>query len=90
MTELILPPAWVSSGLCGQVDSDLFHPDRGDGAASRLAKRICNGDPRRGTAPCPVLLACREWAMGTEQYWGVWGGMTATERKQLRGEVEAA
>lgn len=88
MSDLILPPAWVSSGLCGQVDPDEWFPEKGSSSAT--AKRICNGNPKRGTIPCPVRDACLEWALETGQRWGVWGGMTATERKQLRGEVEAA
>lgn len=84
MSELIMPPAWVSDGLCGQVDADLFHPERTDSDGTRIAKRVCNGDPRRGTTPCPVLDTCRDWALETGQLWGVYGGLSARERQKLR------
>ncbi|MCT2591101.1 WhiB family transcriptional regulator [Streptomyces sp. N2-109] len=29
---------------------------------------------------CPVLDACREWALTQPEGYGVWGGMTAVER----------
>ncbi|MFD5878438.1 WhiB family transcriptional regulator [Streptomyces yangpuensis] len=59
------------------VDPDLFHTP---GAASEeAAKAVC--------ADCPLLLACRAYALGGTGWWesdGVWGGMTADERRAAR------
>lgn len=41
-------------------------------ARAALAKAIC--------ARCPVQEACLDYALRTQQPWGVWGGQTATER----------
>jgi WhiB family redox-sensing transcriptional regulator len=44
--------------------------------AETTAKAVCTG--------CPVLQACKEYALDTRQQWGVWGGMSALERKAWR------
>jgi WhiB family redox-sensing transcriptional regulator len=36
------------------------------------AKAVC--------ATCPVQAACLDYAINTEQPWGVWGGKTSAER----------
>lgn len=84
MSELIMPPSWVADALCAQVDADLFHPDKGEAADSRAARMICNGDPKRGTQPCPVRQACLDWALETGARHGVWGGTSARERLAMR------
>lgn len=40
------------------------------------AKAICR--------QCPEIEACGEWAIATDQPFGVWGGMTERERKKIR------
>ena len=40
-----------------------------------VAKRVC--------ARCPVLEPCREHALAAEDF-GVWGGLSAHEREELR------
>lgn len=32
---------------------------------------------------CPVRQECLEYAILSEERWGVWGGMTAPERERL-------
>jgi WhiB family transcriptional regulator, redox-sensing transcriptional regulator len=88
VSKALQPPSWVESALCAQVGPDVFHPDKGE--SNSTAKRICNGDPKRGIAPCPVLEPCRDWALETEQTWGVYGGLSARERRKLRTEEAAA
>ncbi|MFB7649392.1 WhiB family transcriptional regulator [Streptomyces sp. NPDC056084] len=77
-------PSWASRscaerGLLGApvVDPDLFH--RPGALNEELAKDVCSG--------CPLLLACRAYALGGDGWWeaqGVWGGMTADERRAER------
>lgn len=45
-------------------------------AEVRLAKSICY--------VCPVQASCLEDALGRNDSWGVWGGLTAPERERLR------
>jgi WhiB family redox-sensing transcriptional regulator len=90
VSELIMPPAWFSDAPCARVDPDLWHPERGDAIDSRAARRICNGDPQRGTKPCPFREACLEWAVKTDQTYGIWGGQTSHQRRALREGRDAA
>lgn len=69
---------WQMRGLCRGVDSAVFfHPDgeRGRARAQRelRAKEIC----RR----CPVLAQCRSHALKVSEPYGIWGGMSETERE---------
>lgn len=46
------------------------------------AKAICNGT--YDDNPCPLLAACLEFALDNNERYGVWGGMTPTERLLVR------
>ncbi|GAA1013526.1 transcription factor WhiB [Streptomyces sp. F-3] len=67
---------WRERGACRFEDPELFFPV-GEGGLSLLqieqARAVC----RR----CPVLHECRAWALRNREYDGVWGGMTAQERR---------
>jgi len=50
----------------------------GGGFPQNVVKRVC--------ARCPVLLECREYALGDPSITsGYWGGMTQLEREKARG-----
>jgi len=66
--------AWRDEALCRQVDPELFFPETGGSA--REAKQVCGR--------CPVRAACLDWAIAHDQRYGVWGGLTVSERIQLR------
>lgn len=70
---------WVADALCAQVgDHDLWFPDKG--GSSRDARSVC----RR----CPAREACLQWAIDTDQRYGVLGGTTERERAALKkGDV---
>jgi WhiB family transcriptional regulator, redox-sensing transcriptional regulator len=67
-------------GACRGKDPSLFFPT-GDQAAFQVqqAKAICNR--------CPVEDQCRQWALETGEDHGVWGGLTATERRSKRKQA---
>lgn len=65
---------WRDSALCAQVDWELFFPEKG--GSVRPAQAVCGA--------CEVRAECLEWAMETQQEWGVWGGLSADARKRLR------
>lgn len=76
-----LPPAaWHALGRCREVDPELFFPERGESPAR--AKRVCGG--------CKVRAECLAWAMDTGERFGVWGGATESERRQLRAAARSA
>jgi WhiB family redox-sensing transcriptional regulator len=71
---------WQLEGACRNYDaSTFFHPE-GERGASRArreenAKAIC--------ASCPVLAACRAWAIDTQETYGIWGGLGEHEREAI-------
>ncbi|MCD0480876.1 WhiB family transcriptional regulator [Streptacidiphilus sp. ASG 303] len=70
---------WWRTAACVDKDPDLFFPVGSAGPALvqlAEAKAVCAG--------CPVARDCLEWALRTGQEDGVWGGMTADERRGLR------
>jgi WhiB family redox-sensing transcriptional regulator len=80
---------WQLHGACrGAAGSVFFAPDTGrEPSAERLrrlvaAKRVC--------ARCPVREACRGYALENEEEFGVWGGLSEVERRELIAERRAA
>lgn len=69
---------WHSGAACQKDEAGLFFAPSKEPTASRLAreeaaKRVC--------ARCPVLMECREHALLQPEPYGVWGGLTAAERR---------
>jgi WhiB family redox-sensing transcriptional regulator len=78
VTELpsfdFLAQPWAPSARCAETDPEAFHPAKG--RSSRQAKAVC--------ARCPVRHACLDWAMATDQRWGIWGALSTRERDRLK------
>jgi WhiB family redox-sensing transcriptional regulator len=73
--------AWVTTGaLCSQADPEAWHPEKG-GRVNEV-KALCD--------QCPIEAECLQYALDTEQAFGVWGGLSATERKRLRSKKRRA
>lgn len=71
---------WQLEGACRGMDSAFFfHPtgERGPARARReaQAKAICQG--------CPVLDMCRHHALAVHEPYGIWGGLSESEREAL-------
>lgn len=70
---------WRDRAACRAVDPELFQPSTESGpvhdAQVAAAKAVCAG--------CPVREMCLEFALAVLPY-GVAGGLTETERAQLR------
>ena len=69
---------WMSGALCQDQPNDLlWFPDPKTPAGSlKQAKSICRA--------CPVQPECLHYAM-THRVYGIWGGLSETERSRLRG-----
>jgi WhiB family redox-sensing transcriptional regulator len=63
---------WRAGAACLSVGTDLFYPDKG-GHGAVAARRVCAG--------CLVRAECL--AFGLRDEWGVYGGMSARERRRL-------
>lgn len=71
---------WQYRGACRDLDTEqFFHPEGERGGTRKrrdeAAKAIC--------AQCPVIYQCREYALASQEPYGVWGGLTQEERREL-------
>jgi WhiB family transcriptional regulator, redox-sensing transcriptional regulator len=68
---------WRREARCSTVDTSVFFPTGKSGmSATQAAKRLCSD--------CPVRARCLEFAVTTNQEYGVWGGADEDERRALR------
>ena len=73
---------WNQASCRGGKNRELFflltEKDPTEVAATQIdhAKNICRS--------CPVRNQCLDWALESGQDAGVWGGMTAIERRELK------
>jgi WhiB family redox-sensing transcriptional regulator len=67
-----LPPMlFVRERACRGVSTEIFYQE--GRSASALA--VCG--------ECPIRRACLDWALETEQKFGVWGGTTPKQRRRM-------
>ena len=64
---------WRDHAACRGIDPDVFYPVTDEEAEP--AKTVCDR--------CTVRTACLEWALGTREKDGVWGGATERERRRM-------
>ena len=73
--------SWQPIALCRGNNSHLFFPpstsERKDERTRReeRAKSICR--------VCPVIRECLDYALAINEPYGIWGGLTEAERRQL-------
>lgn len=72
---------WQELAACNEYDNVLFFGEEGESelekqARERRAKAVCHR--------CPVQDPCLEFAMETNQKYGIWGGLTDKERASLK------
>ena len=80
MRELFLVEAetdelgWQERALCAQTDPEAFFPEKG--GSTREAKKVCQ--------TCEVRIECLEAALGNDERFGIWGGLSERERRKLK------
>jgi len=69
---------WMAHAACAGRGDDLFYPPGylTSGAQVEAARAVCAG--------CPVVRACRQWALEVPEPYGIWGATTPSERRTLR------
>lgn len=75
---------WRDRAASREAALDLFFPEQGHPdalAMAAAAKAVC--------ATCPVVLACRDWAVAQPTEVGIWGGLTEAERRALRRQKQS-
>ncbi|MBI2168854.1 MAG: WhiB family transcriptional regulator [Actinobacteria bacterium] len=69
---------WRRAAACKGLDPGLFHPDDdvpGFAETVEAAKVVCDA--------CPVRPTCLEHALAVREPDGIWGGLTAQERRRV-------
>ncbi len=66
--------SWQERALCAQTDPEAFFPEKG--GSTREAKRVC--------LSCDVRSECLEYALGHDERFGIWGGLSERERRRLK------
>ena len=71
---------WQMRGACRGMDSTFFFHPEGERGPARVgrearAKQVCQG--------CPVLEQCRTHALAVQEPYGVWGGLSESERDEI-------
>ena len=69
----VVPTPWMDDAAC-KGKTEMFYPERGEDIAA--AKAICRA--------CPVRIDCLDHAMTHREVVGVWGGLSAQERRRVR------
>ena len=67
-------PPWVALALCAQTDPEVFFPEKG--GTTQPAKNVCRA--------CEVRSECLDQALRNDERFGVWGGLSERERRDLR------
>jgi WhiB family transcriptional regulator, redox-sensing transcriptional regulator len=65
---------WQERALCAQTDPEAFFPEKG--GSTREAKKVC--------LSCDVRAECLEYALGHDERFGIWGGLSERERRRLK------
>lgn len=71
-------PDWTAKAACRDVDPELFFPISTVGPLQtqvEAAKQVCRS--------CPAINQCLEWALTSDERWGVWGGTSEEERRRM-------
>lgn len=77
LPESALPMGpWVADAACKGINTNLFYPERGE--PTRHALEVCK--------PCVVKAECLQYAIDNSERWGIWGGMTERQRRQIRSD----
>lgn len=71
---------WQDDALCAEVGTEPFFVEKGE--SPRPAKRVC--------ARCPVRAECLDYALQTDQRFGIWGGTSPAERAAMTRTSRAA
>jgi WhiB family transcriptional regulator, redox-sensing transcriptional regulator len=67
-------PGWQDRALCAETDPEAFFPEKG--GSTREAKRVCGS--------CEVRAECLEYALESDEKFGIWGGLSERERRRVK------
>jgi WhiB family redox-sensing transcriptional regulator len=66
---------WREFALCSRIDPEIYFPESGN--AVRSIKKVCE-------TMCEVREQCLQYALDNDVRHGIWGGLSARERRKLK------
>lgn len=72
-------PPWPDAA-CLDVDVNTFFA--ATASARRRALAVCRG--------CPIRIDCLDWAVATDERFGIWGGKTERQRRAIAAAATRA
>jgi WhiB family redox-sensing transcriptional regulator len=72
---------WQERAACHNTDPEAFFPTVG---------RYMTVGARRVCGECPVRAKCLEYALTHGEWYGIWGGLSVDERKELSRQRKSA
>lgn len=79
--EPATPLGWMDEAACAGRNTDLFFTDD-RGSYTREAYELCGS--------CPVRAACLEQSLRNNEQYGLWAGLTLTQRREILKKRAAA
>ena len=76
IAEVLMPPEWTKKALCAEVDPNIFFPEIGENVS--VVKKICKA--------CDVREECLKFSLDNDERFGIWGGLSEKNRRQLRAQ----
>lgn len=70
------PGDWARRAACRGRNPDLWFRDEHDQTSYQEARAVCRA--------CPVAQECLTWALDTDTWFGVFGGLSPRQRRQLK------
>lgn len=82
LADLLLPPTsiaegWEDQAACQGMETEWFYPERGE--SHHEQRTVCAG--------CPVRRECLTMAVERREKFGVWGGSSERQRRDLRSHL---
>ncbi len=74
--------SWAQEAACGDAGYNLMFPHETDKDGVDYAVAVCN--------QCPVRQACLDGAMDRNEAFGIWGGKTTAQRRELKKRNQKA
>jgi WhiB family redox-sensing transcriptional regulator len=72
--EKILDTSWMEDAYCRDAEPESFYSEN-EQFQRKLVEQYCK--------KCPVMNQCLEYALAREDRFGVWGGTTGRQRREI-------
>lgn len=83
MSESVTPPWEFENPVCAEVGTEIFFSKDYDEVNGTTLPQDTYKDAKKLCQSCEHVAECAEWGIRYENF-GVWGGLSPADRKNLR------